>query len=149
MKESYLKDGIKEYSKRLSRFCDADIIEVADQRAPDNLSPAQEDQVKKLEGEGILKKIRPGSIIIAMDIMGVKLNSIGLADKINNYAISGTSHITFIIGGSLGLDVKVLETANMRLSISDMTFPHQLTRLILLEQIYRTFKIINGEVYHK
>ncbi len=149
IKESYLKEGIKEYSKRLGRFCNIDIIEVADQQAPESLSPAQEEQVKETEGESILKKIKPGSTVIAMDVNGISLDSVELADKINNYAISGNSHVTFIIGGSLGLHKRVLEAANMKLSLSRMTFPHQLTRLILLEQIYRAFKIINGETYHK
>lgn len=149
IKESYLKEGIKEYRKRLGRFCSLDIIEIPDQQAPDNLSPAQEEQIKEIEGEGILKKIKTGSIVIAMDIDGISQDSVELANKINNYMITGNSHITFIIGGSLGLHKRVVEAANMRLSLSRMTFPHQLTRLILLEQIYRAFKIINGEVYHK
>ena len=113
------------------------------------MSPAQEEQVKETEGENILKKIKQGSAVIAMDVNGISLDSVELAYKINNYAISGNSHVTFIIGGSLGLHKRVLEAANMRLSLSRMTFPHQLTRLILLEQIYRAFKIINGETYHK
>jgi 23S rRNA (pseudouridine1915-N3)-methyltransferase len=149
IKESYLKEGIKEYIKRLGRFCKIDIIEVPEQQAPESLSPAQEEQVKETEGENILKKIKQGSAVIAMDVNGISLDSVELAYKINNYAISGNSHVTFIIGGSLGLHKRVLEAANMRLSLSRMTFPHQLTRLILLEQIYRAFKIINGETYHK
>lgn len=149
IKESYLKEGINEYIKRLRRFCNIDIIEVADQQAPESLSPAQEEQVRETEGESILKKIKPGSTVIALDVRGISLDSVEFADKINNYAISGNSHITFIIGGSLGLHNNVLKAANERLSLSRMTFPHQLTRLILLEQIYRAFKIINGEVYHK
>jgi len=149
IKESYLKEGINEYIKRLRRFCNIDIIEVADQQAPESLSPAQEEQVRETEGESILKKIKPGSTVIALDVRGISLDSVEFADKINNYAISGNSHITFIIGGSLGLHNNVLKAANERLSLSRMTFPHQLTRLILLEQIYRAFKIINGEPYHK
>ena len=149
IKESYLKEGINEYIKRLRRFCNIDIIEVADQQAPESLSPAQEEQVRETEGESILKKIKPGSTVIALDVRGISLDSVEFADKINNYAISGNSHITFIIGGSLGLHNNVLKAANERLSLSRMTFPHQLTRLILLEQIYRAFKIISGETYHK
>jgi len=149
IKESYLKEGINEYIKRLRRFCNIDIIEVADQQAPESLSPAQEEQVRETEGESILKKIKPGSTVIALDVRGISLDSVEFADKINNYAISGNSHITFIIGGSLGLHNNVLKAANERLSLSRMTFPHQLTRLILFEQIYRAFKIISGETYHK
>ncbi|HOJ11858.1 MAG TPA: 23S rRNA (pseudouridine(1915)-N(3))-methyltransferase RlmH [Clostridiales bacterium] len=149
IKENYLKEGIKEYSKRLSRYCNLEIIEVPDQQAPDNLSPVQEEQVKIVEGDGILKKIKTGTIVVALDIKGMKLGSEDFADKINKLAISGSSHITFIIGGSLGLDHRITDMADIRLSLSDMTFPHQLTRLILLEQIYRVFKIINGETYHK
>jgi 23S rRNA (pseudouridine1915-N3)-methyltransferase len=103
IKESYLKEGIKEYIKRLGRFCKIDIIEVPEQQAPESLSPAQEEQVKETEGENILKKIKQGSAVIAMDVNGISLDSVELAYKINNYAISGNSHVTFIIGGSLGL----------------------------------------------
>ena len=149
IKESFIKKGIDEYVKRLRRFCNIDIIEVGDEQAPESLSPAQEDKVKETEGERILKKVKPGSKVIALDVRGISLDSVEFADKINSYAISGNSHITFIIGGSLGLHNNVLKAANERLSLSRMTFPHQLTRLILLEQIYRAFKIINGETYHK
>jgi len=149
IKESFIKKGIDEYVKRLRRFCNIDIIEVGDEQAPESLSPAQEDKVKETEGERILKKVKPGSKVIALDVRGISLDSVEFADKINSYAISGNSHITFIIGGSLGLHKRVLDAANEKLSLSRMTFPHQLTRLILLEQIYRAFKIINGETYHK
>lgn len=149
IKEKYLKDGISEYSKRLSRFCQLEIAEVEDEQAAEALSPAQEDQVKKREGEKILKKLKEGSFPIILDIKGTKLDSEALASKLQGYFVSGVSHITFIIGGSLGLHESVTARAGLRLSISDMTFPHQLVRLILLEQIYRAFKINSGETYHK
>lgn len=149
IKEKYLKDGILEYSKRLSRFCDLQVIEVDDEQAADSLSAAQEMQVKKKEADKILKKIKDGSFLIVLDVKGDKLDSEGFAAKMQSFFVSGVSNITFIIGGSLGLDSSIISKANLRLSLSDMTFPHQLTRLILLEQIYRGFKIINGETYHK
>ena len=149
LKEKYLKDGIAEYSKRLSRFCDLNIIEVADEQAPESLSSAQEEQVKKKEAERILKNISSGSLLIVLDIKGKKLDSEGFASKLQSFFLSGNSNITFVIGGSLGLDDELVRKADLRLSLSDMTFPHQLTRLILLEQLFRAFKIINGEAYHK
>lgn len=149
LKEKYLIQGIAEYQKRLSRFCDLELIEVSDEKAPETLSAAQELQVKQKEGERIKKKLKDDSVIIVLDVKGQKLSSVELAEKLNSYFITGSSHITFIIGGSLGLDPEITAVADFRLSISDMTFPHQLCRLILLEQIYRAFKIINGETYHK
>ncbi|MCX7924089.1 MAG: 23S rRNA (pseudouridine(1915)-N(3))-methyltransferase RlmH [Clostridia bacterium] len=149
MKEKYLKEGIAEYSKRLSRFCDLQIVEVDDEQAPDNLSPAQELQVKKREAEKILKKVKEGSVLVVLDVKGDKPESEGFAEKMKSFFVSGNSHITFVIGGSLGVDSELLRSANYRLSLSNMTFPHQLARLVLLEQVYRAFKIINGETYHK
>ncbi|HHV99410.1 MAG TPA: 23S rRNA (pseudouridine(1915)-N(3))-methyltransferase RlmH [Clostridiaceae bacterium] len=145
IKERYLKDGIAEYSKRLSRFCDIEIIEVADEQAPETLSASQEEQVKKKESERIIKRLKEGTFLIVLDVKGEKLDSEGFADKLQAFLVSGNSHITFVIGGSLGLDPELIKRARFRLSLSDMTFPHQLTRLILLEQIYRAFKIMNGE----
>ena len=149
LKEKYLKDGIQEYAKRLSRFCELQIIEVEDEQAADSLSAAQEEQVKKREADKILRKIRDGSLLAVLDIKGDKLDSEGFASKMQNFFVSGFPHITFVIGGSLGLDNELLKKAGLRLSLSNMTFPHQLARLILLEQVYRVFKIINGEPYHK
>ena len=148
-REKFIKEGVKEYTKRLSRFCNIKIIETEDEQVPNNISPAQEKLIKKKEGERILKRARPGSTLIALDMKGVKLNSEGFAAKLNQYALYGDSDITFIIGGSIGLDDEIIQTANLKLSLSDMTFPHQLVRIILLEQIYRAFKIINDEIYHK
>lgn len=149
IKEKYLKDGIDEYTKRLSRFCDLEIIEVQDEQAPDNLSEAGEKQIMKKEAEKLLKRIKEGSLLVVVDVKGEKLDSEGFASKLKSFLVSGNSHITFIIGGSLGVDEDLLRKANLRLSMSNMTFPHQLARLILLEQIYRCFKINSGETYHK
>jgi 23S rRNA (pseudouridine1915-N3)-methyltransferase len=149
IRERFLKDGIDEYSKRLSRFCDLEIIEVPDEQAPENLSEADERIIKKKEAEKLLKRIKEGSLLVVMDVKGEKLDSEGFAHKLSSYFISGSSHITFIIGGSLGVDSELLKKADLRLSMSSMTFPHQLARLILLEQIYRCFKINSGETYHK
>ncbi|MFA6308482.1 MAG: 23S rRNA (pseudouridine(1915)-N(3))-methyltransferase RlmH [Clostridia bacterium] len=149
LKEKYLRDGISEYAKRLSRFCDFEIAEVADEKAPENLSAALEAQVMKKEAERISKKIPDGSKLIVLDINGKRMNSVAFAGKIENFFNSGVSHITFVIGGSLGIDKELLGKADLQLSLSDMTFTHKLTRLILSEQVYRAFKIINGETYHK
>jgi 23S rRNA (pseudouridine1915-N3)-methyltransferase len=149
LKERYLKEGIAEYCKRLSRFCDLQIAEVADEQAPDSLSPAQEKQIKKKEAAGIINKLKEGTFLIVLDVKGARMTSEGFASALQNCFTSGRSNITFVIGGSLGLDSELLQKADLRLSLSDMTFPHQLTRLILLEQIFRAFKILNGETYHK
>jgi len=149
IKEKYLKEGIAEYSKRLSRFCDLEIIEVEDEQAPDNISPAQEDQIKKKEAEKIKKKIKEGSFVSVLDLKGEMPDSVSLAKKLESFFVSGISSIVFIIGGSLGLDHELVKSANYRLCLSHLTFPHQLARLILLEQLFRSFKIINGETYHK
>ncbi|MDP4180804.1 MAG: 23S rRNA (pseudouridine(1915)-N(3))-methyltransferase RlmH [Bacillota bacterium] len=149
LKEKYLKDGIAEYSKRLSRFCDLEIIEVDDEQAPDNISPALELQVKKREAEKIKKKIKDGAFVIALDLKGDKPDSKGFAKKVETFFISGVSSMVFLIGGSLGLDDELIMGSSYRLCLSELTFPHQLARLILLEQLFRCFKIINGETYHK
>lgn len=149
IKEKYLKDAIAEYSKRLSRYCDLNIIEVADEKAPESLSPAEEEQVKKKEAEKISKKLRENSYIIVLDIKGEKLSSETFAAKLQDLQTSGVSNITFVIGGSLGLDSEIIKRASLKLSLSEMTFPHQLARLLCLEQTYRAFKINSGEPYHK
>lgn len=149
LKEKYLKDGIAEYKKRLSRFGDIEIIEVEDEQAPEKLSPAQEVQVMQKEAEKLLKRVKSGSVLIALDVKGQKMDSEQFARQIETFALTGSSHLTFIIGGSLGIDVELLKQCRLRVSLSDMTFPHQLARLILMEQLYRAFKIINNETYHK
>lgn len=149
LKEKYLKEAISEYSKRLTRYCDLEIIEVDDEQAPENLSQAQGLQVKKKEAERMLKKMKQGSTLIVLDLKGEQPTSEGLATKLDSFMISGASNLTFILGGSLGLDDELVRMADYRLCMSKMTFPHQLARLILLEQLYRAFKILAGEPYHK
>lgn len=149
IKEKYIKLGIDEFSKRLSRYAKLEIIELNDEKAPENLSPRDMEIIKNTEGDAILSKIRPNSYTIALAIDGKNLSSESLAKKINDLSVSGNSHINFVIGGSLGLSDSVLKTSDFKLSFSAMTFPHQLMRLILLEQIYRSFRINNSEPYHK
>lgn len=149
LKERYLKEAVEEYSKRLSKYCKLDIIEVADEKAPENMSRAEEEAVKQKEGQAILKHIKNDTYAIALAIEGKMLSSEGFSEFINGLGIKGKSNIAFIIGGSLGLSDEVLRRADYKLSFSPMTFPHQLMRVILLEQIYRGFKIIRGEPYHK
>lgn len=149
LKEKYFKEGVGEYAKRLSRFCDLQLVEVGDEQAPETLSAAQEEQIKKKEASKILCKLKEGSYLIALDVRGERKSSEEFADVLQSCFSSGRSNITFVIGGSLGLDPELVKKADLRLSFSDMTFPHQLMRLILLEQIFRAFKIINGETYHK
>ena len=149
VKESYLRDAIAEYSKRLSRYCKLEIIEVADEKTPEHASEGVERQIKAKEGERIAKYIRDDAYVIALTIDGRMLSSEGLADEINQLGLRGVSHIQLVIGGSIGLDDAIVRRANYRLSFSKMTFPHQLMRVILLEQIYRAYKINAHEPYHK
>jgi 23S rRNA (pseudouridine1915-N3)-methyltransferase len=149
LKEKYLKDGIDEYKKRLSRYCSIDIIEVPDEKAPENLSEKEEEQIKIKEGQAILKYVKEGTYVIALDLRGKMLSSEEFSILIADLGISGNSNIAFIIGGSLGLSKEVVERADYKLSFSKMTFPHQVMRLILLEQVYRGFRIMKNEPYHK
>lgn len=149
IKEKYLRDGIAEYAKRLSRYCKLDIIEVADEKTPDRASQAEELQIKNTEGERLLKQIRDSDYVIALAIDGKMLDSVELSQKIEALGIQGESSIVLVIGGSLGLSDSVLKRADFKLSFSRMTFPHQLMRMILLEQIYRAYRIMNREPYHK
>lgn len=148
IKEKYFTDAISEYTKRLSRFAKLTITEVADERIPDNASEKELEKIKNTEGEKILSKLPPSSFVIAMCIEGEEISSEGLADKIADISMVSGS-ITFIIGGSLGLCSSVKSVSNLRLSIGPITLPHQLMRVVLLEQIYRAFKINNNESYHK
>ena len=149
IKERYLTDAIAEYSKRLSRYCKLDIIEVADEKTPEHASAGVDRQIKAKEGERIAKHLKDGAFVIALAINGKQLSSEELAAKINDLGLRGTSHIQLVIGGSIGLDEAVLKRADYKLSFSKMTFPHQLMRVILLEQIYRAYKINSHEPYHK
>ena len=149
IKEKYLKDAIAEYSKRLSRYCKLEIVEVADEKTPDNASDTVEDAIRDKEGERILKYIKEDAYVITLEIAGKMLTSEEMAEKIEKLGVQGTSHIIFIIGGSIGLGREILKRSDYALSFSKMTFPHQLMRVILLEQIYRAFKISRREPYHK
>lgn len=149
LKETYWQDAIKEYSKRLSRFTKLDIVELKEYKLRDNPSLKDELEVKIQEAEAILKVIKDNTYVITLEIKGRALTSEELADKMEDLALSGKSDIAFVIGGSLGLGEKVLNRSDFRLSFSKMTFPHQMMRVILFEQIYRSFKINRNETYHK
>ncbi|WP_077215185.1 23S rRNA (pseudouridine(1915)-N(3))-methyltransferase RlmH [Bacillus dakarensis] len=149
LKEKYLKQGIEEYLKRLSSYAKVEVIEVSDEKAPEELSATEMEQVKQKEGERILAKISPDTYVIALAIQGKQKSSEELAELLDKLATYGKSKIAFIIGGSLGLSDEVLNRADEHLSFSKMTFPHQLMRLILVEQVYRAYRINRGEPYHK
>ncbi len=149
IKEKYLQDGIAEYAKRLSRYCRLEITEVADERTPDGASAAEEEQIRRTEGGRLLRMIRDADYVIALAIDGKPEDSEAFAEQLRLLGVRGESSIVFVIGGSLGLSDEVLARADYRLSFSRMTFPHQLMRMILLEQIYRAFRIMRGEPYHK
>ena len=149
IKEKYLKDAIAEYSKRLSKYCKLEIIEVADEKTPDNASELVNEQIKNKEGLRILQSIQDNDYVCALAIEGKMFDSVELSQHIEKLGIEGISSIAFVIGGSLGLSADVLNRADYKLSFSKMTFPHQLMRVILLEQIYRAFRIMKNEPYHK
>lgn len=149
LKEKYLKQGIAEYMKRLSAYATVEIIEVPDEKAPETMRPADEEIVKRKEGDRLLAHISPDTYVITLEINGKMLTSEQLADKMNELMTYGKSKIAFVIGGSLGLSEEVRQRSDFALSFSKMTFPHQLMRMVLLEQVYRGFRIIKGEPYHK
>lgn len=149
IKEKYLAEGIKEYSKRLGRYCNLRILEVEDEKTPENLSDKEMEEAKRKEGERLISRIPDQAFTIALSIDGKQLSSEELSEKLSDIMVGGTSHIVFVIGGSLGLSDEVLARSQMKLSFSKMTFPHQMMRMILLEQIYRAFRIIKNEPYHK
>ena len=149
IKEKFFTDAIGEYSKRLSRYCDLDIVQVKDENAPESLSDEQMKHILKLEGERILLKIPQRTYLIALDIDGKEMSSEAMSEKLSDLMVSEQGRFTFVIGGSLGLWDEIKKKADLRLSFSKMTFPHQLIRVILLEQIYRCFRIMNHEPYHK
>lgn len=148
IKEKYLKDAIQEYSKRLSKYCKLSIIEIPDESIPDNVNDKMSNIIKEIEGKKILSHIK-NSYIITLDLKGTQYTSEEFSNKINNISLNFNSNISFIIGGSLGLSNEVVNSSNELLCFSKMTFPHQLIRVFLLEQIYRAFKILNNESYHK
>ena len=149
VKEFYLQGGIDEYAKRLSRYCKLEFIEVPDEKAPESLSRKEMNQVMDAEGKRILSKVPKDTYLIALDRRGVNMTSEELANKIEDIQTYNSSHIVFIIGGSLGLSTEVRRNVDLELSFSSFTLPHQLMRLVLLEQIYRSFRINNNEPYHK
>lgn len=149
LKEKYLKQAIDEYSKRLGRYCKLDIIELNDEKTPDNASEREEELIREKEGKAILSKIKDNAFVVAMDLGGKNLTSEEFSKFIEQNGVMGNSNIVFLIGGSLGLSDEVKKRANYKLCFSKMTFPHQLFRVMLLEQIYRAYRIMKGEPYHK
>lgn len=149
LKEKYWTSAIDEYSKRLSKYCTLSIDELKEERLPDNASTAEEEAVKIAEGKNILKRIKKDSYVITLEIKGNQLSSEKLADKVNQLGLEGKSDLVFVIGGSLGLSEEVSQRSDFKLSFSAMTFPHQMMRVFLLEQVYRAFKINKNESYHK
>lgn len=149
IKEKFYVDAIAEYSKRLGRYCSLSVVEVKDEKTKEQATDTEIAMIKEREGERILKNIREDGYVIALAIDGKLLDSVELSQKIEKLGLGSTSHIYFVIGGSLGLSDSVLRKADYQLSFSRMTFPHQLMRVVLLEQIYRSYRIMNHEPYHK
>lgn len=149
VKEKFYRDAIDEFAKRLSRYCKLEIVEVSDEKTDEQASDTEIRLVKEKEGERLLKNIKDDAYVITLCIDGKQLDSEELSEKIEKLGIQGTSHIYFVIGGSLGLSDEVIKRADFKLSFSKMTFPHQLMRVILLEQVYRSYRIMNHEPYHK
>ena len=149
LKEKFYREAVDEYAKRLQKYCKLDLVEVADEKTPEGAGLLQEEKILEREAVRILDRIREDAFVCTLEIEGKKLSSEGLAEWMRRLTVGGQSHITFVIGGSLGLHRSVRDRADFALSFSDMTFPHQLMRVILCEQIYRSFRINNGEPYHK
>ena len=149
IKEKYLKDAIAEYAKRLSRYCKLQIVEVEDEKTPDGASAAMEDQIKEKEAARLSKCLDEEAFLITLEIQGKMLDSESFSKTMEQICLRGKNHIQFVIGGSSGLHTSITERSDLALSFSKMTFPHQLMRVILLEQVYRSFRIQNNEPYHK
>ena len=149
IKEKFYRDAVSEYEKRLSRYCRLEFLEVTDEKTPDGAGEALEEQIKEKEARRLLERIRDDAFVCTLEIYGKQLSSEGFAGWMEGLTVKGTSHIVFVIGGSLGLHESLGRRSDFSLSFSDMTFPHQLMRVILMEQIYRAFRIIHGEPYHK
>lgn len=149
VKEKFYRQAIEEFEKRLGRYCKLEIIEVQDEKTPERASETEEMQIKKKEGQRLLKYIKEDAWVCVLAIEGKMLDSVELSQKLEQLGVEGTSHMIFVIGGSLGLSEEVIKRADFKLSFSKMTFPHQLMRVILLEQIYRAYRIMQGEPYHK
>ena len=148
LKENYLKEAISEYSKRLSKYCNLKIIEISDEKLPNKINDNTIEEVKNKEGLKILENIKKDSYVFPLDLNGKQFSSEEFSEKLENIAVRGFSSITFIIGGTLGISNEVLSKANEMVCFSKMTFPHQLIRVFLLEQLFRAFKISNNETYH-
>ncbi len=149
VREKWMKDGIDEYLKRIRPYEKIEVIEVADEKAPESNSAAENEIVRKKEGEKLLKQIRDGEYVILLDLAGKPCGSVELSEKLSDLYLHSQSRIAFVIGGSLGVSEELIRRADMRWKLSDNTFPHQLCRIIVLEQIYRCFRILNHEPYHK
>ena len=149
IKEKFYRDALAEYEKRLSRYCNLEIIEVLDEKTPDKASDVLKEQILKKEADKILLRLKEDAYVITLEINGVGMDSISFSKLVQKGSVEGKGNIVFIVGGSLGLHESVSKVANYKLSFSEMTFPHQLMRVILCEQIYRAYRIINGEPYHK
>ena len=149
LKEKYLKDAVSEYVKRLSRYCKITINEVSEEKVPETLSDAEKEQALRKEADRIRNSLYKNTFTIVLDLKGEQPDSLKLSEFLSSWMLQGRSSISFIIGGSIGLDRQLVKEADYNLCLSNLTFPHQLIRVILLEQIYRCFKIINNEVYHK
>lgn len=149
LKEKFWKDAVAEYAKRLSGYCSLELIEVKDEKTPDGSSDAADEKIREKEGKRILGKLKDRSFAVVLDIRGKKYDSVAFSKAHEAWETAGRGDVTFIIGGSLGLSKEVLDRADAKVSFSDMTFPHQLMRVILLEQVYRSYRIRNGEPYHK
>ena len=149
IKESFYREAIEEYAKRLSRYCKLDIVEVADEKTPDKASETLREQIMEKEAERLLPRLEEGAYVCTLEIQGKRYTSEAFAKDIDTVGLSGQSHIIYVIVGSQALHEKVRKRADMAISFSDMTFPHQLMRVILCEQIYRAYRIICGEPYHK
>ncbi len=149
LKEKFMRDAVAEYEKRLTRYVKLDVVEVADEKTPDGASEKEEERIREKEGERLLRQIKEDDHVVALAISGKQYDSLAFARRLDGFALCGRSRVVFVIGGSLGLSEQVLARADEELSFSKMTFPHQLMRVILLEQIYRGYRIIRGEPYHK
>ena len=149
IKEKFYVQAVEEYAKRLSRYCKLEFVELPDEKTPENAGEQINASIKAKEGDRILSVLRDDAYVIALAIEGNMLDSVQCSEKLEKLAVSSVSHIMFVIGGSLGLDTRVLSRADYKLSFSKMTFPHQLMRVVLLEQIYRAYRIMRGEPYHK
>lgn len=149
IKEKYLKDAISEYSKRLSKYCILNIIELSDEKVPENLNASLQNIIIQKESDKILSSMKPNSYNMALDLKGIELSSEEFSDTLNKIALNYNSNITFIIGGTLGMSDKLLQSCDKLICFSKMTFPHQLIRVFLLEQLFRAFKIQNNETYHR